>query len=190
MDFLRMVRATEEKLSQARNTAPGHSLKKTTALWIELPSKSDKFIQDTLYLHPIATKDDWQSMAELRAKVESRFGTPTPDAVVTMITEIQQCQQRLNSQWYLAKLKSETLPVGEIGLVQFQFERIKIGRLQDVDIEPAYQGRGLGNHLLAAIVQQADLLGLDALCLKADSDDWPLQWYMRRGFTPVGEWMS
>jgi len=49
----------------------------------------------------------------------------------------------------------------------------------------------LASRLLADSVREvAGNLGLEALCLRADTDTWPNGWYGRFGFAAVGTWMG
>jgi GNAT superfamily N-acetyltransferase len=128
-------------------------------------------------------------MLEIRLQIEKGFGDFSHAAVAEMVLQIRKCQESLNGQWYLALDSFQKRVVGEIGMVRFHVG-LTIARLQDVDIIPSEQGRGLGNELLLGIIAQAKKDGISALCLKADHDDWPLNWYHRRGFEKVGEWFS
>jgi uncharacterized protein (DUF952 family)/N-acetylglutamate synthase-like GNAT family acetyltransferase len=48
------------------------------------------------------------------------------------------------------------------------------------------RGRGYGDALLARVVTLAAEAGCDLVVLEADADDWPREWYARRGFRLVG----
>jgi GNAT superfamily N-acetyltransferase len=54
--------------------------------------------------------------------------------------------------------------------------------LTDVDA----RGRGHADAVLARILTLAAEAGCDLVVLEADAADWPLQWYARRGFRPIG----
>jgi ribosomal protein S18 acetylase RimI-like enzyme len=101
------------------------------------------------------------------------------------INDIRHKCEMLNGIWYRASLGEDV--VGEVGIVPFTCIWGKIGRLQDVDILPEYQGRGLGRQLLIEACRLAKLQGLNALCLMAKENDWPKDWYLRYGFIKVGE---
>lgn len=190
MDYFQLVKYTENELARARGANFIAPLKLTTALWLDLYDKHKFSTTPLLEIHPVLNDEDWQKMIELRLKVESRFGLLRPEDAASMVNEIKLCQQKLNAQWYLAYLPGSAKAIGEVGLAKFELNGIKYGRLQDIDIEPAYQGQGLGNSLLHTIICLGLEEGLQALCLKADNNDWPLEWYQRNGFLPVGEWMS
>jgi GNAT superfamily N-acetyltransferase len=59
--------------------------------------------------------------------------------------------------------------------------------LDNVGTLGAYRGRGYGDSLVAAAVRRAAGAGCDLLLLEALADDWPREWYARRGFEQVGE---
>lgn len=190
MDYFHLVKFSEVELAKARASNRSLPLKKTTALWLSLEKVTQATDLLPLEIRPVINEQDWQKMLELRVRVESRFGVSKLEDVLSMINEIKMCQSKLKAQWYLAYLPDSLAVVGEIGLVQFVHDGLRFGRLQDVDIDPDFQGKGLGDALLSTIISKSITEGLQALCLKADSDDWPLRWYEQRGFTPLGEWMS
>jgi uncharacterized protein (DUF952 family)/ribosomal protein S18 acetylase RimI-like enzyme len=52
--------------------------------------------------------------------------------------------------------------------------------------DTAARGRGYGDALLARAVDLAAAAGCDLVVLEAAADDWPREWYARRGFDVVG----
>jgi ribosomal protein S18 acetylase RimI-like enzyme len=52
--------------------------------------------------------------------------------------------------------------------------------------DAAARGRGFGDALLARAVDLAAAAGCDLVVLEAAADDWPREWYARRGFEAVG----
>ncbi|HEY4602829.1 MAG TPA: GNAT family N-acetyltransferase [Blastococcus sp.] len=52
--------------------------------------------------------------------------------------------------------------------------------------DTAARGRGYGDALLAGAVDLAAEAGCDLVVLEAAADDWPREWYARRGFEVVG----
>jgi uncharacterized protein (DUF952 family)/GNAT superfamily N-acetyltransferase len=52
--------------------------------------------------------------------------------------------------------------------------------------DPAARGRGHADAVLARCLNLAAAAGCDLVVLEAAGDDWPQQWYARRGFEPVG----
>ena len=58
--------------------------------------------------------------------------------------------------------------------------------VESVLTDPAARGRGYGDAVLARILELAAAAGCDLVVLEAAGDDWPRQWYARRGFEPVG----
>jgi GNAT superfamily N-acetyltransferase len=58
-------------------------------------------------------------------------------------------------------------------------------RLAEIDVFPAWRGRGYGDAVLAAIVDRLAGEGCTMLVVGADEDDWPLSCYRSRGFRDV-----
>lgn len=159
------------------------------ALWMELtsfkmPSKGLEFID-------IQTPYQWELLYQLRLKIEKSFGIIDQRLVQKMIEEVKQIKKNFDSNYYLA-LGDHAEPVGSIGLVLFEKNNQKFGRLLDIDIAPEFQGRGLGNKLMASIFKIAQKKGLCGLTLKADvhdwPKDWPKDWYQRIGFEEIGRY--
>ncbi|GCE47364.1 acetyltransferase (GNAT) family protein [Thermosporothrix hazakensis] len=139
-----------------------------------------------LGLTPAQNEADWATMFAYRFQGEQAFGITDSRTIRRMIEHIRWRQRHLESAWYLAH--AEGAIVGGIGLVCCNTPYGKVGRLQDVNIIPAYQGKGFGNELLHAICQLATTAGLQGLCLRADAADWPKNWYARYGFEHVATW--
>jgi GNAT superfamily N-acetyltransferase len=155
-------------------------------LWLELDELELKDRElGSIRLDEVTSESHWQAMLAIRMQVERAFGIVDEEVVQTFIDEIRKCQRVLGGRWYVARAPGYEAYVGEVGLVPFEFGGRRVGRLQDVDIVPCFQGRGFGNALLDAIIHQAKCDGLQALCLLADVKDWPRHWYRRRGFVPV-----
>ena len=58
--------------------------------------------------------------------------------------------------------------------------------VESVLTDVAARSRGYGDALLAKILTLAAEAGGDLVVLEADADDWPRDWYARRGFRIVG----
>jgi uncharacterized protein (DUF952 family)/ribosomal protein S18 acetylase RimI-like enzyme len=58
--------------------------------------------------------------------------------------------------------------------------------VESVVTDPAARGRGYGDAVLATALELAAVAGCDLVVLEAAADDWPRQWYARRGFEVVG----
>jgi ribosomal protein S18 acetylase RimI-like enzyme/uncharacterized protein (DUF952 family) len=58
--------------------------------------------------------------------------------------------------------------------------------VESVLTDPAARGRGHADALLARILTLANEAGCDLVVLEADADDWPREWYARRGFRIAG----
>lgn len=55
---------------------------------------------------------------------------------------------------------------------------------------PEHRGRGYGDALVAACVDEALARGLEHLHLEALVEDWPREWYARRGWVELGPFTS
>ena len=104
--------------------------------WLPGPSQ--------LRLRRVEGEAGWEAMRKVRVEIERPFGAG-PAAAARMVDHIQRRRQFLAGDWYVAEV------VGEIGLVVFDLPSVRLGRLQDVDILPRFQGRGFGRELLDAI---------------------------------------
>lgn len=140
-----------------------------------------------IVLEPIQSPKNWQSYTALRTQIERAFGLTDPHQIRHIVKDIQTKQKQLQGQWYLAQDPETEAYCGAIGLVPFLFEGQILGRVQDVDILPAFQNQGLGNRLLSALIHKAQSKKLKGLVLMAKTNDWPLQWYQRKGFKLLGQ---
>jgi GNAT superfamily N-acetyltransferase len=156
------------------------------AMWLDLPAAIEGDGK-TIELREVVSDGDWHELARVRTEIEVPFYVVDPLAIARLIERIRKLVRKFKAPWYFAVADGEI--VGEVGLFEFDSELGRIGRLQDVDILPRFQGRGLGNALLDAIILEAQTRNLAAICLKADADRWVKDWYMRRGFLKVGEWV-
>ncbi|MEM8532595.1 MAG: GNAT family N-acetyltransferase [Chloroflexota bacterium] len=132
-------------------------------------------------LHLITSADDWQQYREHRVVVEAQFGGTRAD-VERMIKIMHSRQTQLSIQWYFLQAEER---LGGVGLLEFEYQGTRSGRLQDIDIFPSYQGLGLGNVLLKAVEGLAYRKNLTYLYLGADTNDWPLYWYQRHGYAEL-----
>jgi GNAT superfamily N-acetyltransferase len=126
----------------------------------------------TLVLTPIVSEADWSRYERARIEVEAGFGVG-PDEARAMVGALR---ERGGLSLFFAD------PV--VGAVGY-FVTSAGARLQEVDIFPAWRGKGYGDALLAAVLQHLADRGIETAIIGADEDDWPLGWYRRRGFTPV-----
>ncbi|MGY2064864.1 GNAT family N-acetyltransferase [Blastococcus sp. SYSU DS0619] len=58
--------------------------------------------------------------------------------------------------------------------------------VESVMTDPVARGRGYGDAVLARCLDLATEAGCDLVVLEAAADDWPHEWYARRGFVTVG----
>lgn len=71
-------------------------------------------------------------------------------------------------------------PVGHVRI----FPGDGIAQVEELDVHPDVQRRGVGRALLAAALDSLD--DVPIVFLTAEPDGWPAQWYRRLGFTPLG----
>jgi len=151
------------------------------------PSRAeDASLMSLVELQSVASDTDWRRLEIARREIEIAFAGGAPNDVPSMIAGIKKVISNFEADWFFAVHAGEI--VGEAGLVEFTIKGKKVGRLQDIDILPKFQGRRLGNELLKSIFLEARKRGLTGLCLKADEDRWVKDWYVRRGFEHVGTW--
>lgn len=63
--------------------------------------------------------------------------------------------------------------------------------LDSIDTDQAHRHVGYGEALLIGCLAKAERAGCDLVALDALVDDWPRDWYARRGFTEIGrQWMA
>jgi GNAT superfamily N-acetyltransferase len=133
-------------------------------------------------LREIVSESDWTHYTNERAVVEAAYGIAQP-RVTDMVNQMRARSRAIPIAWYFFHIESNL--VGAVGLLQLQFEQLRAGRLQDVDVFPRFRGLGYGNRLLAAIETLAATSGNTHLVIGADQDDWPLRWYLRNGYEEV-----
>lgn len=155
------------------------------ALWLDREGLRRPFPR-RLTLIPARSEEHWEAMAAYREEVEKEFAGYSPGDGWRVVDQIRHRKENLTGDWYLAL--ADGLVVGGIGLLLFDTAAGRVGRLQDVDVAPASRGTGLGRELLPAVCREAVRLDLSGLCLRADADDWPKDWYFRFGFRRVGTW--
>jgi N-acetylglutamate synthase-like GNAT family acetyltransferase len=153
-------------------------------MWLDRESFKP-LLDNSIELLSVKEEKDWNDMLDLRIKIEIAFGLTNIETIKKLVNDIKVKSTKLNGQWFL--LKKQNKVIGEFGLVPFTFENKTVGRIQDVDIAPEYQGNGFGNILLSYICNAAIENKYEALCLMAKADDWPKDWYFKFGFKKVGE---
>lgn len=62
-----------------------------------------------------------------------------------------------------------------------------LAQLEDLVTADDHTGRGHGNTLLSTALARAGEAGCGTLFLVADAEDWPREWYARRGFEVIGQ---
>jgi uncharacterized protein (DUF952 family)/GNAT superfamily N-acetyltransferase len=94
-------------------------------------------------------------------------------------------RERFNHRWVAVT----NLVVRENGRVVASGQLRVDGGTAAVDsvlTDPAARGRGYAGAILARAVDLAARAGCDLVVLEAAADDWPRQWYARRGFAELG----
>jgi N-acetylglutamate synthase-like GNAT family acetyltransferase len=184
--FHNFVLETEKRIQSLEAMKNVEMAQHEWTMWLpkEQFSSSSK---NLLKLVEVKSQEQWDEMLELRMSIEKEFGISDKVVVKQFVEDIKKKGHELKGKWFLAKTNEKT--IGEIGILPFEFEGKKVGRLQDVDIIPCSQGKGYGRELLAQVCIKASEMNLNALCLMAKADDWPKEWYFRFGFVKVGETM-
>lgn len=179
------VRASER---EGRDFLPGGSNppKPRLALWLAREGLR-RSLPRRLMLTPARSEEHWEAMVGYREEVEKEYAGCSPGMGRRMVAQARHRREHLAGDWYLALAGGAV--VGGIGLVVFDTPVGRVGRLQDVDVAPAFRERGFGRELLLAVCEKAAGLDLVGLCLRADANDWPKDWYLRFGFTHVGTWL-
>ncbi|GLY28185.1 GNAT family N-acetyltransferase [Kineosporia sp. NBRC 101731] len=133
-----------------------------------------------LRLRPLT---DWARYEQLRIEVEAGFGVG-PEPARAMVAALRERIVRLRLTMLIADDD-----IGALGWFPWPTRadcaRPGWARLQEVDVFPAHRGQGFGDALLAAALEHLAGCGVHTAIIGADEDDWPLDWYRRRGFTAV-----
>ncbi len=176
---------TDQKLDECESPYPFvDKVQHEWTMWIDEADFQSRR-QSRLQLIPVLTEHDYEQMFQLRKKIEVAFGYQDEKIVRSFVKDIRLMAETYGGHWFLAKFENQF--IGQIGIVPFAFRDGRIGRLKDVDILPEYQGKGFGNELLVAACAEAIKLKISALCLTADAQNWPKDWYLKFGFKKVGE---
>jgi GNAT superfamily N-acetyltransferase len=133
----------------------------------------------TVSLRRIASPMHWRRYEDERITVEAGFGIGA-EAAARRVRQLREGTERTGIDLYLAH--DERRLVGAIGRFRLPVPDRPWARLQEVDIFPDWRGLGYGDALLAAMISLLNDEGCASVVVGADEDDWPLQWYRRRGF--------
>lgn len=139
------------------------------------------FASGQLRLRPLRDDGDWAAYLQHRIAVEAELGASTRQTSL-MVASMRQRACSIKASFHLAREGSRT--VGAIGWFRL-VGRHDVARLQEVDVFPEFRGLGHGNRLLEAARSTLRASGVQMLIVGADEDDWPLEWYRRKGFRPV-----
>jgi N-acetylglutamate synthase-like GNAT family acetyltransferase len=181
MNKMDQIKKTEEFINQMHTPSRG-ARAGAVGLWKDLCFDSNEI--NDVELVEVVTSSDFEDLYNFRLSLDE---DEDESQVRASINFFKTCREQLKARWYLLKTSDSEL-VGEIGVVPFYFETRCLGRIQNVEIASKYKGQGFGNQLLWLVEQEAIQMGISALCLKAKPDDWPVNWYVRRGYEVVGSW--
>jgi GNAT superfamily N-acetyltransferase len=131
-----------------------------------------------LDLVPCTTDADWARYAGARVAVEAGFGLDEA-AARAMVARTRERGARIGLRLWTAPG-----PVAAVAAFPVPGDPAT-ARLQEVDVFPGYRGAGRGDALLEAVRRLLAAEGVARLVVGADEDDWPLSWYLRRGFRAV-----
>lgn len=169
MSALEAVRSERRLFPHTRELAPDDPAVGKTLL---VRSTREPFpARRTLTLTPIASEAGWSRYEQARIEIEAGFGVG-PDEARAMVGALR---QRPGISLFFAD------PAGAIGY----FGQNGAARLQEVDVFPAWRGKGYGDALLAAVLRHLADHGVETAIIGADEDDWPMGWYRKRGFAPI-----
>ncbi|MGL4573865.1 MAG: GNAT family N-acetyltransferase [Burkholderiaceae bacterium] len=151
------------------------------ALLVWQTTPAAQTVQNAQFIE-IADDAAWQRYTQARIRIEEGFGV-TALGAAQMVAHMRASAKLHPIRWYF--LRTGGAEIGAIGRYIFEHASKRYMRLQDVDVFPEYRGHGYGNLLLAAAQSLAVTQDSDFLIVGADEDDWPLAWYMRKGFVRV-----
>lgn len=138
-------------------------------------------VRERVQLGAAVSEQDWSDYEEQRLILEAGFGVDEFKAR-GMVDALRGRRARLGLQLYLARDGHRL--VGAIARFRLPAHPW-CARLQDVDVFPAWRGRGYGDAVLAAVLDLLAIEGSTTVVVGADEDDWPLGWYRKRGFCQV-----
>lgn len=173
---------TNAQLNSCRDEASLNQDKEHT-MWLNLNQPISR-TKNRITLHPVKSDRDYEEMFLLRKNIEKEFGITDLFQIKKIVNSVRKMTNRYDGRWYLAKL--EGISIGEIGLVPFNFDGEKIGRLKDINILKDFHGNGFDRELIEAISLQSIDQDYKALCLMAKETDCPKDFYSNLGFKIVG----
>jgi GNAT superfamily N-acetyltransferase len=174
-----MALATEQWLNpEARALRPGEPTGIGKALLVRDVAEPLR-TRMNVSLRRIASPLHWDLYEEQRIKVEDGFGV-SPEEAVRRVRQMREGTERTGLDMYLAR--DERRLVGAVGRFRLPVPDRPWSRLQEVDVFPDWRGLGYGDALLSAVIGLLNDEGCSAVVVGADEDDWPVNWYRRRGF--------
>lgn len=126
----------------------------------------------------IEVADEALAGAATRALRGGELDEDEPAEVLDQMAWIVRRQHALGARVLVARDGRD--PVGHVRV----FLGSDVAQVEELDVHPAAQGRGIGRALLAAALEVAG--DRELVFLTADPDDWPAAWYERLGFLRVG----
>ena len=103
---------------------------------------------------------------------------PDPDGFLDQLEWLTRAQHAAGTLVLVAL--EDRRPVGHVRVHRGQ----GVAQVEELDVHPDAQGRGLGRVLVAAALATAG--SAELVVTTADPDDWPVGWYERLGFVPLG----
>jgi ribosomal protein S18 acetylase RimI-like enzyme len=152
--------------------ARGWRLNTLVTMAYEGPLERDP-IEGVEEVEPIALRD-----AREEALID---GTRDPDARRQIVAFTERMAAAAPSRLMAARAEG-----GEIGSFCALFQENGLGQIEEVTTIERHRRKGLGDRVVGAALN-ASLAARDELTfIVADESDWPMQWYARLGFVPIG----
>lgn len=138
-----------------------------------------------------ATTADIPAMATLLGSLFSIEADFTPDTA-KQVKGLELLLASPTARIFVAENEGKVIGMCTVQLLVSTAAGEKIGSVEDVVVDPAFRGQGVGNALLQTLEQWAESQGLARLQLQADKDNAPaLHFYAKQGWTTtrlVGLW--
>lgn len=124
----------------------------------------------------------------IRAAVALRLRDLLPDAdeeVVRQLVDRREARRRGADVVHFLAARTDEGEVGAWADLYLDAE-VGVAQVEELVTAQAYLRRGYGDAVLAGALRLAAEAGCGTRFLLADGEDWPQQWYARRGFTVIG----
>lgn len=123
--------------------------------------------------------------ADLREWQRASTLTWIPDADESTLNDLVNRRELLDAGSTAVRLAArvDNTVVGSVDVVA----RGPMAEIDSLAVHTDHQRSGIGEALLTSAIARAHALGVRTVMLSALSEDWPREWYARRGFAEVGE---